>query len=86
MRVFTLRREHDPSGISGLGTVAEGVEFGDGKVALRWRTDTASTALYDSIADVEAIHGHGGATRIEWGLAMSAPDGPTKTRWQEKTR
>jgi len=61
---FVLRRDEDETGVSGTGDVADGVRFPDGTVAMRWRTGTASTAVYDSVADVEAIHGHGGKTRI----------------------
>ena len=66
MRRFELHREHDVSGISGTGTVAEGVEFSDGSCVIRWRTGRASTVIWSSIDDVVAIHGHGGATRLVW--------------------
>ena len=38
MRLFKLQRKVDCSGVSGTGVVAEGVEFDDGQVALRWLT------------------------------------------------
>jgi hypothetical protein len=66
MRRFVLNRHEDETGISGVGTVAAGVQFPDGKVAMRWLTATASTAVYDSVDDVKEIHGHGGKTVIEW--------------------
>lgn len=66
MRNFVLDRIEDKSGVSGTGIVAEGVEFGDGTVALRWLSDTASTVFYSCMEDVEKIHGHNGATRIEF--------------------
>ena len=68
MRRFQLVRDVDPTGISGTGTVAEGAEFDDGTVAMHWSTSAlpSSTAIYGSIADVEAIHGHGGQTRVEF--------------------
>jgi hypothetical protein len=66
MKRFTLERNSDVSGVSGTGTVAEGVMFSNGRAALSWRTDLTSTAVYDSICDLEAIHGHNGATTIEW--------------------
>lgn len=66
MRQFVLRRREDTTGISGPGDVAEGVEFTDGTVAMRWRTGTASTAVYASIADVVTIHGHGGLSAVIW--------------------
>ncbi len=65
-RRFVLRRNEDFSGVSGVGDVAEGVEFSDGTAALRWRTGTASTAVYSSVADVETIHGHEGRTIVAW--------------------
>lgn len=64
MKLFTLQRDEDESGVSGTGPVAHGVVFPDGVVAMRWATGTASTAIYASIGDVEIIHGHGGKTRI----------------------
>jgi hypothetical protein len=64
---FWLFRERDATGVSGIGIVAEGVQFTDGTCVLRWLTDTTSTAVYRSIADVHSIHGHGGLTRVLWG-------------------
>jgi 6-phosphogluconate dehydrogenase (decarboxylating) len=66
MRRFTLERHQDVSGISGLGTVAEGIEFRDGTVVLRWIVDLQSTAVYDSMTDLVAIHGHHGSTEVRW--------------------
>lgn len=66
MRMFVLERLEDVSGISGTGTVAEGVEFSDGRAAVRWLGATSSTELWDNIAAVEAIHGHGGKTVVQW--------------------
>lgn len=65
-RLFSLVRDVDETGVSGTGHVADGVQFPNGKCAVCWRTATTSTAIYDSIADVEKIHGHGGKTRIVW--------------------
>ena len=62
-----LQRDEDETGISGTGQVAEGVEFTDGRVALHWTAGThRSTVTWDSIYDVEVIHGHGGRTRVVW--------------------
>ena len=66
MRRFKLQRDTDESGVSGTGVVAEGVMFHDGTAALRWKTQFKSTAVYGSIQDVEAIHGHNGQTKIVW--------------------
>lgn len=61
-----LIRGEDLSGISGTGHVVDGVQFEDGKVVTRWRSPIAQTCVWDSIEDVQAIHGHNGATVIEW--------------------
>lgn len=60
-------RDEDVSGVSGTGIVAEGVEFGDGTVAIRWCTSPArSTVLWDEIDDAIKVHGHDGKTRFVW--------------------
>jgi len=64
MKLFELRRTEDESGISGTGTVAQGVIFDNGWCALTWLTEHTSVAFYTSIAEVIAIHGHGGKTEV----------------------
>lgn len=65
-RRFKLIRRHDVTGVSGEGHVADGVQWPDGTCALRWRTQVATHALYDDIAHVTEIHGHDGATRVDF--------------------
>lgn len=64
MTRFQLVRYVDVTGVSGTGVVAEGVMFSDGTVSLRWLSDTPTTVVYNSVADVEAIHGHNGNTKV----------------------
>lgn len=66
MRRFVLDRISDTSGVSGVGLVAEGVVFGDNTAVLRWNTELTSTAIYDSVSDLIAIHGHNGLTQLRW--------------------
>lgn len=66
MRLFVFNRIEDKSGISGIGIVAEGVQFSNGKCVITWLTEHTSTAIYDCIEDIEAIHGHDGKTQIMW--------------------
>lgn len=66
MRRFHLQRDEDATGISGVGKGAEGVQFSTGEVALRWLTANWSCVFYLSMTAVEAIHGHGGKTKIVW--------------------
>lgn len=77
MRAFKVIRDVDFTGLSGTGIVAEGIEFSDGTVAMRWldidhesenykRGVRPTTVMHESVESVEALHGHNGATRIEW--------------------
>ena len=63
---FFLQRSEDLSGVSGLGRVAYGVRFPDGTVTLRWNGELRCTAVYSSIDDLIAIHGHEGRTAVVW--------------------
>lgn len=64
MKLFHLYRTEDQSGVSGTGPVVEGVEFTNGWCALRWVTGSSTLCFYPSLAEVEAIHGHGGKTEL----------------------
>lgn len=63
---FNLVRIRDVSGKSGVGVIAKGVEFEDGSVALRWVTEYPSTAVWDTVADMMAVHDHNGSTYVSW--------------------
>ena len=67
-RAFRLVRDTDVTGVSGTGVVAEGVEFSDGSVALRWTSAWPTSVVFHDrgMDSVRAVHGHNGATRIEW--------------------
>ncbi len=66
MRLFKLVRVEDVSGTSGTGVVAEGVQFTDGTCVIRWTTQWTSTAVYYSLDELIAIHGHQGRTLVEF--------------------
>lgn len=89
MRRFELHRAADTSGVSGLGVVAEGVEFGDGRCEMRWLSPKPhGRGSHDSVQDILDIHGHDGATRLVW--LDPEPDPSTQAefarRWREATR
>lgn len=67
-RRFELHRDTDVSGVSGTGVVADGVAFPGNVVALRWRSEWPTSVVFHDkgVEGVEAVHGHGGATRIVW--------------------
>jgi hypothetical protein len=58
MRRFTMRREADVSGVSGVGIVLEGVLFSTGVVVIHWLTPPprGSISVFDSIDQFLAIH------------------------------
>lgn len=77
-RRFQLHRDTDVTGVSGSGLVADGVLWPDGTVSIRWRGERPSIVHWQNgMDDVDAIHGHGGHTRIVWldGDPL-APKGP----------
>ncbi len=63
---FILERVADPSKVSGIGDVAEGIQFTNGKCVLGWLTITPSVAIYDSIEALIKVHGHEGNTIVRW--------------------
>jgi hypothetical protein len=65
-QLFTLHRYADPTGVSGTGSVAEGAQFSDGTVVIRWYGRYASTVIWSSLEDALAVHGHGGSTTVVW--------------------
>lgn len=68
MKRFHVVRKQDISGISGNGYVAEGCKFTDGSVVVRWRVagKPSSMEFHDTVKGFLEIHGHGGATDVEW--------------------
>lgn len=70
---FALERAHDVSGISGEGLVASGVIWPDGRAAMLWSGavpppgsahPVRQVNLFDAVEEIEAVHGHGGHTRL----------------------
>lgn len=75
-RCFVLVRSEDVSGVSGVGIVAHGCDFGS-KAILYWLGEHATLGVYDSIEALLAIHGHEGRTWVEW---LDHRDGGQKAR------
>jgi hypothetical protein len=67
VRRFALIRTKDVSGMSGSGVVAVGSLFPDGLCFLSWTISALkSYGIYNSVADLEALHGHDGGTTIKY--------------------
>lgn len=66
-RRFALRRYEDVTGMSGEGSVADGVLWPDSTASVRWRGEHPSVVFWDrGRTSVEFIHGHAGATEVEF--------------------
>lgn len=65
-RRFQLNRLRDISGVSGTGIVAYGAQFNDGTVVVHWCGRRSTTAVWNDIRDLMDVHGHEGATVLEW--------------------
>jgi hypothetical protein len=72
-RLFRLVRHTDTAGVRGTGTIAEGVEWSDGAVALRWRGRWPSTSTWDCIESLLAVHGTSGRTQVHWFSSTPPP-------------
>ena len=64
MKRFQLHRNTDVSGISGIGIVAEGIEFSDGMCALTWLTEFHVVSIFENMKSIEHVHGHDGNTKV----------------------
>jgi len=65
VRRFDLVRDVDVSGVSGTGKVAHGWRLPGGSVLLTWPGRRRTWTWHvRGVRSVEAIHGHGGATRM----------------------
>jgi hypothetical protein len=65
---FRLVRYRDVTGVSGAGVVAEGVQFTDGTAVVRWCVPDLpnSTVTWNNVTEAMVVHGHDGATVLEW--------------------
>jgi len=66
MRRFYLIRRADPSGVSGVGVIAEGVCFSDWSCTISWLTKYGSEGRYPNPDMMMKIHGHDGETVLYW--------------------
>jgi hypothetical protein len=66
MRKFHLARTEDVNGVSGVGVVAEGVEFTNGMCALTWFSPYPCVNVYANAKVVVQVHSHEGRTNLVW--------------------
>ena len=68
VKIFYLDRSIDQTGVSGTGVVAIGCQLPSGTCCLEWTSYHSSLGIYKNINDIEALHSHGGNTKVVWGL------------------
>ena len=58
IRTFTIARQYDETGVSGVGVVIEGVVLATGQAIIHWLTPAprGALAIFDSMADFIKIH------------------------------
>lgn len=67
MRRFLVYRKEDESGVSGTGYIAEGVEWTDGSMELKWTTRHRLPGHgYPTVKEFLNLHGHEDRTTIIW--------------------
>jgi hypothetical protein len=66
LRRFWLYRHEDQSGVSGTGYVAEGVEWTDGRVDIKFRSAHKTDHSFPNMKELLNLHGHDGKTVIVW--------------------
>lgn len=79
-RPFVLVRHFDPTGISGIGIIGEGVEWTGGTADLHWMTEHESFVHWPGgLPEILAVHGHNGSTVCRFLDEPEAPiDAPSK--------
>lgn len=86
MRRFVLARHRDPSGISGTGIVAEGVEWRGGTANLHWVTEHETFTHWPGGIDaILAVHGHGGSTVCRWLDDEEPPAEPQPSKYPDNS-
>lgn len=66
MRKFVLVRTEDVHDVSGIGVVAEGVEFSNGVCVITWMSPYRVVASYESVKAILHVHGHEGRTTVRF--------------------
>ncbi len=58
IRTFTIARQYDETGVSGIGVVIEGVVLATGQAIIHWLTPAprGALAIFDSMDDFIKIH------------------------------
>ena len=76
-RVFYLVRIEDETGTSGTGIVAEGAQWSNGDVSVRWLGEFPCVHYWPGgIEHVRKVHGHRGKTKVVWADEDASPGAP----------
>lgn len=86
IRTFYLMRHNDINGLSGIGIVAVGCVYPNGKAHMQWVSFKSSFEMHDSIDALIDIHGHHGSTELIWGDPPCAEDEKSSTKKVKKKK
>jgi len=88
IKCFYLKRINDVSGTSGTGIVAIGGILPSGKCILEWTSSEITETIFESIDQIERIHGHGGKTLVIMGNPneQEKPKAKTKSKTKAKAK
>ena len=58
IETFTVCRQQDETGVSGIGVVIEGVQYATGQVVLHWLTPfpKGSISIFESLTEFKKVH------------------------------
>lgn len=65
-KLFVIIRETDNTGISGIGIVADGVQFKNGKCVLCWRGKIQTIVIHENIKSVMQLSCSHSKSKIKW--------------------
>lgn len=80
IKPFYMVRREDVSGTSGTGIVAVGVVMPSGKCVVEWLSTETTDTIFESLDQIERIHGHDGRTEIKMGNVCFIPEKPKKKK------
>jgi len=80
VKPFYMLRHSDLSGLSGVGIVAVGVVWPNGRVSIAWTSVRSSYEQHDSMENLQEIHGHSGNTEFIFGDPPCNDEKPKKRK------
>ena len=65
-KLFVLDRSEDNTGNTGIGIIADGCQFPNGKVVVSFRGKFSSTVVWDSLIEMKSVSCTHSKTKVVW--------------------